>query len=131
MPPPESADPSIEIDVMEHYGKFPANFNSTVTVWPKAGHGTQRSEMKISDVPSGSLSHDFHSYGVLVEPTWTVFYFDRKEIWRVKTPPEHKHGLAILVDLGLGSGWPIDQTPNPSYMYIEYIRAWTADGAPS
>jgi len=124
MPPPTSDDPSIEIDVLEQYGKFPAAFNSTVTVWPKAGKGTRRSEMKINTVPAGSLSQAFHDYGVMVDPQWIVFYLDRAEIWRTKTPPEHRHGLMILVDLGLGSGWPIDQTPDPSYMYISYVRAW-------
>ncbi len=124
LPPPTSNDPSVEIDVMEHYGKFPAAFNSTVTVWPKVDRSTRQSQMKINTVPSGSLSQDFHDYGVRVDPAWIVFYLDRIEIWRVKTPPEHRHGLMILVDLGLGAGWPIDQTPNPSYMYIDYVRAW-------
>jgi len=124
MPPPGSTDPSIEIDVIEHYGKFPAAFNSTVTVWPQIDRSKSRSEMKINPVPSGSLSQAFHTYGALVDPEWIVFYLDRAEIWRVKTPPEHRHGLMILVDLGLGAGWPIDQTPNPSFMDIDYVRAW-------
>jgi beta-glucanase (GH16 family) len=124
MPPSNSPDPSIEIDILEHYGKFPYTFNSTVTVWPKIDKTARRSEMKINQVPSGSLSAAFHAYGVMVDPKWIVFYFDRNEVWRVPTPPEHRHGLMILIDLGLGSGWPIDHTPNPSYMYIEYVRAW-------
>jgi hypothetical protein len=124
LPPKTSDDPSIEIDVIEHYGKFPASFNSTITVWPKTDATKSRSEMKVVHVPSGSLSRGFHDYGVLVGPAWTVFYFDRVETWRVRTPPEHRHALMLLVDLGLGSGWPIDKTPNPSFMYIEYIRAY-------
>jgi hypothetical protein len=122
--PPESTDPSIEIDVIEQYGKFPAAFNSSVTVWPKAGNGGQRSQMKINTVPAGSMSQAFHSYGVEVDPVSIVFYLDRTEIWRVSTPPDHRHGLMILVDLALGGGWPIGQTPDPSYMDIDYIRAW-------
>jgi hypothetical protein len=124
MTPKTSPDPSIEIDVIEHYGKFPAAFNSTVTVWPKTEATKGSSQMKIVGVPSGTLSQRFHDYGVLVGPNWIVFYFDRVETWRVRTPPEHKHGLMLLVDLGLGSGWPIDKTPNPSFMYIEYVRAY-------
>jgi hypothetical protein len=30
----------------------------------------------------------------------------------------------LLVNLALGSGWPIDKTPSPSYMYIDYVRAY-------
>ncbi len=123
--PPNSTDPSIEVDIIEHYGKFPDAFNSTVTVWPKSKDVRQRSEMNINHVPPGSLSRDFHTYGAQVDPEWTVFYLDRVEIWRARTPPEHKHGLMILVDLGLGGGWPIDQAPNPSYMYVDYIRAYS------
>jgi hypothetical protein len=124
LPPPSSTDPSIEIDVMEHYGRFPAAYNATLTVWPKTDMSLKRSAQKIISVPSGSLSQAFHNYGVAVAPDWTVFYLDQTEVWRVPTPPEHKHGLMLLVDLGLGSGWPIDQTPSPSFMYIEYIRAY-------
>jgi hypothetical protein len=124
MQPTTSPDPSIEIDVIEHYGQFPAAFNATVTVWPKSDTAKAQSQTKIVRVPSGSLSRRFHNYGVLVGPQWTVFYFDRVETWRVRTPPEHKHGLMMLVDLGLGSGWPIDRTPNPSFMLIAYIRAY-------
>jgi hypothetical protein len=29
------------------------------------------------------------------------------------------------VDLALGSGWPIDQTPNPSFLYVDYVRAYS------
>jgi hypothetical protein len=130
VPPKDSLDASIEIDVFEQYGKFPANFNSTVTVWPRIATVKSRSEQKINWVPPGSLSRRFHDYGVDVGPEWIVFYFDRKEIWRIRTPPEHRHGLMILADLGLGSGWPIDKTPNPSFMYIEYIRAYAPKAAP-
>jgi beta-glucanase (GH16 family) len=124
LPPANSTDPSVEIDVLEQYGKFPAAYNSTVTVWPKVERDKRRSEMKINTVPSGTMSDAFHSYGVRVDPAWIVFYMDRVETWRVRTPPEHRHGLAILVDLALGSGWPIDKTPNPSFMDVDYVRAY-------
>jgi beta-glucanase (GH16 family) len=122
--PPPSTEPSIEIDVMEAYGRFPASYNATVAVWPKTEKSRKWSTQKTIGVPSGSLSEAFHNYGVSVAPDWTVFYLDGKEMARVPTPPEHTHGLMILADLGLGSGWPIDRTPNPSFMYIEYIRAY-------
>jgi beta-glucanase (GH16 family) len=123
--PPGSSDPSLEVDIIEQYGKFPDHYNSTIILWPKTPDTRQRSAAKIHTVPYGSMSADFHTYGADVEPEWTVFYFDRVEKWRVKTPTEHTHDLMILVDLGLGSGWPIDKTPSPSFMYIDYIRAYT------
>ncbi len=122
--PKDSIDPSIEIDVIEHYGKFPAAFNSLVIVWPKNDTIKKRFEQNIHEISSGILSADFHTFGVSVEPDWIIYYFDRKEYWRAKTPPEHKHKLMMLVNLAMGSGWPIDQTPNPSYMYVDYMRAY-------
>lgn len=122
--PKDVPDPSIEIDVIEHYSQFPKAYESIVTVWPKDPKVTKTSVRKVHTVPEGILSAGFHTYGVSVDPEWTVFYFDRAEIWRVKTPTEHKHKLMILVNLAMGAGWPITDTPNPSYMYVDYVRAF-------
>ena len=40
------------------------------------------------------------------------------------TPAEHHQPMYMLIDLGLGAGWPIDEAPSPSYMYVDYVRAW-------
>jgi hypothetical protein len=36
--------------------------------------------------------------------------------------------MFVLLDLGLGSGWPIDKAPSPSVMEVEYVRAYQKDG---
>lgn len=126
--PQPSPDASVEFDIFEHYGKWPGAFNTTVTVWPKAKGEKPPSHMKIALVPDGTLSQAFHTYGGEVTPAWTIFYFDGVEYWRLPTPPEHKHPLMILVDLGLGGGWPIDQAVSPSYFEITYIRAYAPKG---
>ncbi len=128
-PPKGSTDPSVEVDVFEHYGKFPGAYNSTVTVWPRLRTDQQRSEMHIQNVAPYSLYDQFHTYGVSIDSEWIVMYFDQVETWRIQTPPEHKHGFMILVNLALGSGWPIDQTPNPSSMYVKYVRAYAHNSA--
>ena len=51
-------------------------------------------------------------------------FFDGIEVWKVKTPPEHNKPLMVLLNLALGSGWPIDKTPNPSIMEVDYVRAY-------
>lgn len=122
-----SKDPSVEVDVFEYYGQFPAYFHSTVIIWP-AGGGKNHAVTTMSKVPVDSLSNDFHVFGVSVEPDWIIVFLDGEETWRTPTPPEHKHKLMILLDLALGSGWPIDKTVNPSYMYIDYIRAYKLKG---
>jgi beta-glucanase (GH16 family) len=117
-------DTSAEIDIVEHYGIAPDKYESVIHVWSKEGRGRQYQDLVRHSVPAGSLYDDFHTYGAEVGPDWTIFYFDRREMGRSKTPPEHHHPMFLLVNLALGGGWPTDQTPNPSYMYIDYIRAY-------
>ncbi|HEV2558480.1 MAG TPA: glycoside hydrolase family 16 protein [Microvirga sp.] len=121
--PKGSDQPGVEVDVLEHYGHFPQHFESVINIW-YPDKTKNYSHRQVHDVPAGSLYDEFRLYGVSVESEWIVVYLDRKEIWRVRTPPEHKNKLMILVNLAMGSGWPIDEAPNPSYMYVDYIRAY-------
>lgn len=121
-PPPASA----EIDVLEYYGHAPASYQANVHVWRPDGSDakdTRYRPHKIDVVPD-SLTTDFNTYGVLVTSEWIVFYLNRHEVARDRTPPEHQRPLHILLNLALGSGFPIDKTPNPSYMYVDYVRAY-------
>ncbi|MER2265755.1 glycoside hydrolase family 16 protein [Methylobacterium oxalidis] len=116
--------PAVEIDVIEYYGQFPDAYHSVVHVWGKGDKPGHRATDTITKVPSGSLTEDFHTYGVEVTRESIVFYLDRREVQRVPTPPEHDKPLMLLVNLALGSGWPIDQTPNPSHLLVDYVRAY-------
>jgi beta-glucanase (GH16 family) len=115
---------SAEIDVLEHYGAAPDKYQSVVHVWPKTSNAKPYEARFQHSVRSGSLYEGFHTYGVDVESDWITFYFDRMEIARTETPAQHRQAMFLLVDLGLGGGWPIDQAPSPSYMYVSYIRAY-------
>lgn len=121
---------SLEVDILEHYGKFPAAYNVTVTERNPENSRENHSVMHIQTVPRGSLSKAFHTYGAEVTPQWVIAYFDRREIWRTPTPPRPLAGLDILVDLGLGGGWPIDKTPSPSIMEVDYIRVYQGRTVP-
>jgi hypothetical protein len=121
-----NADPdtSAELDIMEYYGRFPDMYQSAVHLWKKSDRGRAYQAVLRNQVPVESLSQDFHSYGALIDPDWIVLYLDRHEVARTPTPPEFHRPLFILLDLGMGGGWPIDQTPNPSVMQVEYVRAY-------
>ncbi len=67
-------------------------------------------------VEDGTLNNEFHTYGVEITPKRTTIYLDRKSIWSFDTPKEFHMPFYPLVNLALGSGWPIDETPNPSYL---------------
>ena len=79
-------------------------------------------------MPYGHLTDAFHDYGVLVGRDEIVFYLDRRKWARLPTPKEYVGPLFILLNLALGSGWPIDETENPSYMYVDYVRAYRPAG---
>jgi len=116
---------SAEIDILEYYGVGPDIYHTTVHVWPKVSGIEKQTYHLQHTVPYGSLSDEFHTYGASVEDDWIVFYLDRKEAGRIRTPVEHKRPMFILLDLALGSGWPIDKTINPSYVYVDYVRAYS------
>jgi beta-glucanase (GH16 family) len=117
-------NPGVEIDVVEYYGQFPDAYHSAVHVWNKADPKKSTVQDHVIAVPSGSLTSGFHTYGVDVEPDWITFYRDRRETWQLATPAELKDPLMVLVDLALGSGWPIDKTPNPSVMQVDYVHVF-------
>jgi len=120
-------DPGVEVDVLEYYGQFPDGFHSSLHIWDNSGADHNRVSDHVTPVAYGSLSDDFHTYGVDVEPDWVTFYLDRREIWRIATPPELTKPFMVLVSLALGSGWPIDRTPNPSIMEIDYVHVYERD----
>ncbi|HEX2972702.1 MAG TPA: family 16 glycosylhydrolase, partial [Tepidisphaeraceae bacterium] len=70
------------------------------------------------------LTDDFHTYGVMVDEANVTWYFDGIEIQKQKTPQEAKVPLYLLVNLAMGGGWPIDKAVSPSYMYVDYVRAY-------
>jgi len=119
--PKAGTDGSIEIDVIEFYGHHPAAYQSAVHVWKPDPH---RAEGSTVTTKPGEVADGFHRYGVKVEPDVITMYFDGVEVWKTKTPPEHKRPLMLLANLALGSGWPIDKTPNPSVMEVDYVRAY-------
>jgi beta-glucanase (GH16 family) len=127
--PARESDARVEIDVIEYYGHATDSYQSVVHVWfdeseKKRGHG-----VKI-DVPDGSLVSDYHTFGVDVSPQALVFFFDGKKVWSHPTPPELNYPMYPIVNLALGSGWPIDKTPNPSSLMVDYVHVYGRDAGP-
>lgn len=118
------SDDNAEIDVVEYYGKFPDGYHITSHLWPTANGEKPQSQEKVITVPEGSLTKGFHTYGVEVLDKEMVFYLDRHEVARMPTSPAAKLPLSVLVDLALGAGWPIDKTPDPSILEVDYVKAF-------
>jgi beta-glucanase (GH16 family) len=114
---------SAEIDVAEFYGGFSRYYHTVAIIWRKNPPGSAKNDL--ITVPPNLLSSQFNTFGVLIEPERTRFYFNRQEVSELPTPPEFRQPMYMLVDLALGGGWPIDSLQSPLFMDVAYVRAFT------
>jgi beta-glucanase (GH16 family) len=114
----------VEVDILEHYGHAPQRYTAAIHVWDRKDPSKSRHMHQWVDVPPGSLSDGFHTFGASVDGQNIRYFFDRREVWSLPTPPELRLPFTILVNLALGAGWPITNTPNPSVMEVDYIKVW-------
>jgi len=116
-----------EVDIVEQYGRNPDQLHSVLHWWfPDKSHGSIGNQFTVED-----MTEDFHTYGFLWDEERMIWYFDGVELWRQPTPPESKTPMYVLFNLALGPGWPIDKTPDPSEMLIDYIRVYSKDNTSS
>ncbi|MDP3740463.1 MAG: glycoside hydrolase family 16 protein [Hyphomonadaceae bacterium] len=128
--PVEGSDANVEIDVIEYYGQFTSAYRSSVHVWYKDKTKYRGGGAK-TDVPDGSLVNGYHTYGVDISPQTLVFFLDGSQVWSHPTPPELTGPMYPLVNLALGSGWPIDKTPSPSTLLVDYVHVYERDAVPA
>lgn len=114
----------VELDVVEYYGHDDTRFSVAWHRWGEIAKDGHEADLHWKAVRPGSLTEDFNTYGVLIEDDFVTFYFNREPVWRVARPWDDDVDPEFfpLVNLALGSGWPIDKTPNPSYLYVDYIH---------
>jgi Glycosyl hydrolases family 16 len=127
--PAELSDRKVEIDVIEYYGHDTSSYQAVWHVWYKDQAKNRGQNERIS-VPNNSLVDDYHTFGVDVSPQGIVWFRDRKPVWKQPTPPELDGPLYPIVNLALGSGWPIDKTPNPSTLLVDYVHVYGRDAGP-
>jgi hypothetical protein len=127
--PTAGSDANVEIDIIEYYGQFTDAYRTAVHVWYNDKVRTRADGAKI-DVPDLALVDDYHTFGVDISPQAIVFFFDRKKVWSYPTPPELTTPMYPLVNLALGSGWPIDKTPNPSILLVDYVHIYGRQAGP-
>lgn len=127
------ADPDFdaEIDVVEYYGHATSAYQITAQLWPKSPAFKHTYYLQAIHVPSDTLVERFHQYGVEITKDLVIFYLDRKEVARVATEPAMRQPMSLLIDLALGSGWPIDKTPDPSILAVDYIKVFKSRSSPT
>ncbi len=125
---PGGADYKPEIDVVEYYGVATDRYQVNTHLWPKSPDVKPQGEGKSISVPRDSLVESYHLYGVEITDGDVIFYLDRREVARMKASPAMHQPMSILVNLALGSGWPIDKTYNPSILQVDYIKVYVRKG---
>jgi hypothetical protein len=133
-----------ELDVIEAYGgtgEGNPNFSGyevTSHFWgQKDAEGKKiKDAHKVIDMSKlgnrSSWSTTFHTYGIKVTPTDTIYYLDDEEVFRhpsgeiSKTEP---HYFLINYAIGGNSGWKIDleREGNMSDMYVDYVRVYQGE----
>jgi beta-glucanase (GH16 family) len=70
----------------------------------------------------------YHVYGMLWTAQTMTFYFDNQQVWQIATPAVMNTPYYLILDLGLGSGWPagVGITPFPQDMLVQYVRVYKA-----
>jgi hypothetical protein len=111
-----------ELDVIEFYGAFPANYHSNEHLWINNVDHLSRGHLVTVD--KGILSSQFNDFGILIEPKMTTYYFNRVAYWSTPTLPEFRQPMAVIIDLALGGGWPISGLTDPQVMQVQYVRAY-------
>jgi hypothetical protein len=112
-----------EVDVFEYYGHWPNRFSYVLHLW--GFDGAESRHYDTERIVVFGLDEDFHTYGMMIDEEHMILYFDGVEMHRRKTPEAVKIPLFPLVNLALGPGWPTDKTPNPSYMYVDYVKVYS------
>ncbi|WP_244424660.1 glycoside hydrolase family 16 protein [Methylobacterium nodulans] len=123
--PADAKGTSVEIDVLEYYGHEPRAMQSALHVWSGDPNIAQHL-IKTTSLPPEALVNDFHTYGVWISREDITFYLDRAAIWRVATPKALDLPMYPLVNLALGSGFSIENTPDPSTLLVDYVHVYAA-----
>jgi hypothetical protein len=108
-----------EIDVFEQFGQFPNNFCTTLHDW--TGGTTPYYNCNIS---VANMETDYHTWGMLWTQTAMTIYFDNVQVLTTTTPSVMQQAYYMLIDLGVGGGWPTDQTPSTNSMQVQYVRVY-------
>lgn len=111
-----------EIDVIEYYGDKPGGYSSTVHVWHRDGkHDSAYSRINAFATASPT---DMHRYGVKIDSDFIRMYFDGNLVWKTKALPEHRQPMYVLIDLGIVDGVTKMAAADPSFMFVDYVRAY-------
>ena len=110
-----------EIDIFEQYNKFHTGFCTTFHDWSGGTTPYYNCGITVADQTVG-----YHKYGLLWTESTMSIYFDDVQVATTPTPAVMKQPYYLLMDMGLGGGWPTTDTPATSAFKVKYVRAYAA-----
>ena len=133
-----------ELDVLECYGGYgPRNPNhggkyGVTSHWwgqPQMGKAPHAFPDAMKMAGGSSWSWTFHTYGLAITETDTVYYFDDVEVLRHPTGPVSKsQDTWFLINYAIAgiSGWPYDleRYGNESDMWVDWVRVYCGKEMP-
>ena len=128
---PHGKDEGFEIDVNE--GHYPSEINTNIHDYEKVFYKDGKKSHKVNAKAfnlgrSVDLSKEFHVYGFLWTADELVFYFDGKEIRRVKNEVCHSECALLLSEAILKWAGPVGDAINGTFMEVDYVRAYGVSG---
>jgi beta-glucanase (GH16 family) len=109
-----------EIDIMEQYGQFPMAFCTTLHDWT----GGTTPFQSCPNVAPVNLTAEYHKYGMWWTASTMRFYLDNRLLYSTPTPAVMNQPYYLLLDLGLGGGWPTGSTPNIDVLHIKSVEVF-------
>lgn len=116
--------PKVEIDAIEFYGHDPQSFYASWKVHAPKDKARDRGKLKRIEIEPGIMSSQFNTIGVILTSEKIRYLFNGVEVWSAPRPEELDTAMFPLVNLALGSGYSIKQTPSPSVLEVDYVRLY-------
>lgn len=133
-----------EIDIIEYLGENPFgaadafqtyHYGDTATKVASGTEITRSAPTMIYKKPDGGTyadNNEWHTFGVLWEPSLVIWYIDGREVKRLFGPQVSRQPMNIVNYLVAGSGWaPTPDVTNPDLFPIQfeadYIRVYQRD----
>jgi len=119
-----------EIDVLEAFGAPDQWGQGTNTQYHYDLHSKDNGESwgDWFNTNGINVTDSFNIYGALWTPSNTCFYFNNQLVAANTTAGDNNSPMWMLANLAVGGSWPgnpTSSTPFPSYMLIDYIKAYS------
>lgn len=122
LPQQDSPAGDVEVDITELYGNATDLSRETYHVWSSQPVGQGTATQLSANNPTFT---GWHLYGARITETDTIWYVDNVEAFRYPTASQGNTPMFFMLNLALGSGWPVHLTAkyhDQVDLYVDYVR---------